>query len=263
MIDVQNQADDRRIDIDKVGVKNIRYPITVLDKAKGKQRTVASVNMYVNLPHRYKGTHMSRFIEILAEYRNEISPENLSHILEEMKRRLNAESAHMELVFPYFVEKNAPVSGVPSLMEYNCTFTGSVNGSGRDIVVEVLVPITTLCPCSKEISNCGAHNQRGEVRLASRFKKFIWIEDMIRLVENSCSSEVFSLLKRSDEKYVTESAYANPMFVEDVVREIARKMDGDDNIVWFSVAAENFESIHNHSAYAFIERHQKGGKPDC
>ncbi|MBU2551684.1 MAG: GTP cyclohydrolase I FolE2 [Proteobacteria bacterium] len=254
MIDVQNLKDERRIDIDKVGVKNIRYPITVLDRANGKQRTVASVNMYVNLPHLYKGTHMSRFIEILSEYRQEISLENLSTILDEMKRRLNAESAHMELTFPYFIEKRAPVTNTPGLMEYNCTFTGSLNHKGRDIIVEVAVPITTLCPCSKEISQAGAHNQRGEVRLAIRFTKFIWIEDIIRLVETSASSEVFSLLKRGDEKYVTESAYENPMFVEDVVREIALKLDLDENITWFSVAAENFESIHNHSAYAFIER---------
>jgi len=257
MIDVQNQPDNRRIDIDKVGVKDIRYPITVLDKAKGKQRTVASVNMYVNLPHLHKGTHMSRFIEILSEYRQEITLQNLTNILEEMKRRLDAESAHMELTFPYFIEKKAPVTGTPSLMEYNCAFKGSLNHQGRDIIVEVAVPVTTLCPCSKEISRGGAHNQRGVVLLAVRFNKFIWIEDLIRLVENSSSSEVFSLLKRSDEKFVTESAYENPMFVEDVVREIARKLDRDDNITWFSVAAENFESIHNHSAYAFIERQKQ------
>lgn len=254
MKDVQSQKDHRRIDIDKVGVKDIRYPITVLDQAKGKQRTVANVNMYVNLPHQYKGTHMSRFIEILSEYRREISPENLPKILKEMKRRLNAESAHLELTFPYFIEKSAPVTGTPSLMEYTCSFKGSLNEQGRDIVVEVIVPITTLCPCSKEISLAGAHNQRGEVVLAIRFVKFIWIEDIVRLVEASASSEVFSLLKRSDEKFVTESAYEKPMFVEDVVRDIAQKLERDDNIIWFSLAAENFESIHNHSAYAFIER---------
>lgn len=256
MIDVQNRKDDRRIAIDKVGVKNIRYPITVLDRANEKQRTVASVNMYVNLPHQYKGTHMSRFIEILSQFRRDISLQSLTRILEEMKKRLDAESAHLEMTFPYFIEKYAPVTGTPSLMEYTCTFNGSLNSEGRDIVVEVAVPITTLCPCSKEISLAGAHNQRGVVHLAIRFNKFIWIEDMIRVVETSASSEVFSLLKRSDEKFVTESAYGNPMFVEDVVREVARKLDGDENITWFSVSAENFESIHNHSAYAFIERHK-------
>ncbi|MFH1089968.1 MAG: GTP cyclohydrolase FolE2 [Pseudomonadota bacterium] len=254
MIDVQNQAGNHRIDIDKVGVKNIRYPITVLDKANGTQKTVASVNMYVNLPHHYKGTHMSRFVEILSEYRQQISPDKLPAILEEMKLRLKAESAHMELTFPYFIEKIAPVSGTPGLMEYNCTFIGSVNGQGKDIIVEVVVPITTLCPCSKEISDAGAHNQRGEVKLAARFSKFIWIEDMIKLVERSASSEVFSLLKRSDEKYITESAYQKPMFVEDLVREIAHKLDQDENITWFSVSAENYESIHNHNAYAYIAR---------
>lgn len=254
MIDVQSQADDRRIPIDKVGVKNIRYPITVLDKAKGRQRTVASVNMYVNLPHQYKGTHMSRFIEILSKYRREISLENLTTILGEMKNRLDAESAHMEMTFPYFIEKTAPVSGVQSLMEYTCTLKGSLNGKGKDILVEVAVPITTCCPCSKEISEAGAHNQRGIVNLAIRYKKLVWIEDLINLVESSCSCEVFSLLKRSDEKFVTESAYDNPMFVEDVVREIAFKLEQDDNIIWFEVSTENFESIHNHSAYAYIER---------
>ena len=257
MIDVQSQADDRRIDIDKVGVKNIRYPITVLDRAKGRQRTVASVNMYVNLPHQYKGTHMSRFIEILSEYRQDISIHQLPDILEEMKRRLDAESAHMELSFPYFIEKAAPVSGAVSLMEYNCALIGSVNGDGLDIIVQTAVPITTLCPCSKEISEHGAHNQRGIVTLSTRFKKFIWLEDMIHLVEQSCSAEVFSLLKRSDEKHVTESAYKNPMFVEDVVREIAHKLDQDENITWFCVSAENFESIHNHSAYAYIQHSKK------
>lgn len=257
MIDVQNQKDDRHIDIDKVGVKNIKYPIAVVDRANGKQRTVASVNMYVNLPHHYKGTHMSRFIEILSEYRQEITLKNLSRILEEMKTRLNAESAHFKLTFPYFIEKRAPVSGTPSLMEYTCTFRGSMNNTGQDIIVEVAVPVTTLCPCSKEISKAGAHNQRGIVTLAVRYEKFIWIEDLIRLVENSGSCEVFSLLKRSDEKMVTESMYDNPMFVEDVVREVARKLESDDNITWFTVSAENFESIHNHSAYAFIERHKK------
>lgn len=210
--------------------------------------------MYVNLPHQYKGTHMSRFIEILSKYRREISLENLTTILGEMKNRLDAESAHMEMTFPYFIEKTAPVSGVQSLMEYTCTLKGSLNGKGKDILVEVAVPITTCCPCSKEISEAGAHNQRGIVNLAIRYKKLVWIEDLINLVESSCSCEVFSLLKRSDEKFVTESAYDNPMFVEDVVREIAFKLEQDDNIIWFEVSTENFESIHNHSAYAYIER---------
>ena len=256
MLDVQNQKDHRKIPIDKVGVKNIRYPITVLDRENGTQQTVASINMYVNLPHQYKGTHMSRFIELLSQYSN-INLRSLPDILQAMKAKLNAESAHIEVVFPYFLNKSAPVSGAHGLMEYNVTFRGMLNGRGLDLVVEIKVPVTTLCPCSQEISDQGAHNQRGLVSLAVRFKRFIWIEDLISLVESSASSEVYSLLKREDEKFVTERAYANPMFVEDVVREVSRKLDEDPNIVWFSVDSENFESIHNHSAYAFIERDKR------
>jgi GTP cyclohydrolase I len=262
MKDVQSQPDYRNIDIDKVGVKNIRYPITVLDRANGSQQTVASINLYVNLPHHYKGTHMSRFIELLSEYSNNINIRNIPDILEAMKQRLNAESAHIEVEFPYFIEKPAPVSGASGLMEYSVAFRGSLNGDGLDLVVEMGVPITTLCPCSKEISRAGAHNQRGIVRLAVRFRRFIWIEDLIQLVESSASSEVYSLLKREDEKYVTERAYDNPMFVEDVVREVARKLEADPNIVWYAVDSENFESIHNHSAYAYIERDKRGRQED-
>jgi GTP cyclohydrolase I len=170
-----------------------------------------------------------------------------------MKKRLNAASAHMEISFPYFIEKEAPVSKTRGLMEYICTFKGSLN-HGMDLVVGLKVPINTLCPCSKEISKHGAHNQRGQVSLELRFKRFIWIEDIIKVVEECASSEVYSILKRADEKYVTEQAYENPMFVEDVVREVALRLDNDENITWFTVETENFESIHNHSAYAFIER---------
>lgn len=257
MKDIQNHEDDRNIDIDQVGVKGIRYPITVLDKNMGEQQTVAEINMYVNLPRYYKGTHMSRFVEILNEHSRRISLQNFSQILEEMKKRLNAESAHMEITFPYFIKKAAPVTASEGLMEYRCTFKGSLN-KGSDLVTTITVPISTLCPCSKEISEYGAHNQRGEVRLRVRFKKFIWIEDLIQLVEESASSDVYSVLKREDEKYVTERAYNNPKFVEDIVREIALKLNADPNITWFSVESENFESIHNHSAYACIEKHKAG-----
>ena len=253
MADVQNRADNRNIHIDKVGVKDIRYPITVRAKDREDRRTVASVNMYVDLPHHYKGTHMSRFIEVLSAHRDSVSPQSIPAILSDMKERLNAASAHLELSFPYFIEKKAPVSGAVSLMEYNCTLCGQQNGGGADLTVGVTVPITTLCPCSKEISRFGAHNQRGLVTVVVRYKKFFWMEDLIRLVETSCSAEVFSLLKRSDEKFVTEAAYENPMFVEDVVREVAVKLLADDTYTWFSIAAENFESIHNHSAYAYLE----------
>jgi GTP cyclohydrolase I len=252
-IDIQNQKDDRNIDIDKVGVKDIRYPITVLDKETKTQQTVALINMYVNLPRDYKGTHMSRLVEILNEHNRRISIQNFSDILSTMKKRLNAESAQIETPVPYFVMKLSPVTRSQGLMEYQCTFKGSLN-KGKDLVVMINVPINTLCPCSKEISNFGAHNQRGEVRLQVRFKKFIWIEDLIKLVEESAPSDIYSVLKREDEKYVTEKAYQNPKFVEDIVRDIACKLVRDPNITWFAVESENFESIHNHNAYAFIER---------
>jgi GTP cyclohydrolase I len=256
--DVQTRPSPRTIDIDKVGVKNISYPIVVLDKFNGTQHTVARINMYVNLPHRHKGTHMSRFIEILSECRRDISIKNIESILEVTRKRLHAHSAHIEMTFPYFIDKPAPVTRARGLMEYICSFKGSLDENGQiDLIVGITVPITTLCPCSKEISQVGAHNQRGEVRVQVRFKKFFWIEDLIRLVEQSASCEVYALLKRQDEKYVTELAYSNPMFVEDVVREIAHKLSQDTNFTWFSVESENFESIHNHSAYAYIESRTK------
>jgi GTP cyclohydrolase I len=255
MKDIQNHKDDRNIDIDQVGVKGIHYPITVLDKNMGEQQTVAKINMYVNLPRQYKGTHMSRFVEILNEHSRSISLQNFPDILEEMKKRLNAESAHMEITFPYFINKKAPVTGSEGLMEYQCTYTGSLTKK-IDLVIIMQVPISTLCPCSKEISDFGAHNQRGEVRLQVRFKKFIWIEDLISLVEGSASSDIYSVLKREDEKFVTEKAYNNPMFVEDIVRDIAQKLNNDPNITWFAVESENLESIHNHNAYAYVEKHK-------
>jgi GTP cyclohydrolase I len=254
-LDIQNQQDDRNIDVDKVGVKDIRYPITVLDKETKTQQTVAVINMYVNLPRDYKGTHMSRLVEILNEHDRRISIHNFSDILSTMKERLNAESAHIEISFPYFIMKTSPVTHSKGLIEYQCTFKGSLN-KGKDLVVVINVPINTLCPCSKEISSFGAHNQRGEVRLQVRFKKFIWIEDLIKLVEGTASSDVYSVLKREDEKYVTEKAYQNPKFVEDIVRDIASKLERDPNITWFAVESENFESVHNHNAYAYIEKHK-------
>jgi GTP cyclohydrolase I len=253
MVDVQNQFDTRNIKIDQVGVKNIRYPISVKDRTTGSQRTVASVNMYVELPHHHKGTHMSRFIEILSRYRHSISSNIIPSILTDMQNRLDAVAAHLQLSFPFFMEKAAPVTGAVGLMEYGCVLTGRKSGEEQDLQVTVVVPVTTLCPCSREISSYGAHNQRGEVKVTVRFKHFFWMEDLIRLVETSASSEVYSLLKRADEKLVTETAYDNPRFVEDVVREVAVKLMGDPNYLWFSVAAENFESIHNHSAYAYLE----------
>lgn len=246
----------RKIAIDKVGVKDIRYPIVVLDKQNKFQHTIGSVNMYVALPHHFKGTHMSRFIEILNEHRREITVKSFPDILAKMKKRFNAEVARMEVLFPYFIEKSAPVSKAKGLMEYGCKFSGTL-GDKKDFILEVTVPVTTLCPCSKEISKKGAHNQRGMVRIAIRFHGFVWIEDIIKVAEDSASSPVYSLLKRTDEKYVTERAYDNPRFVEDVVREIASRLEKIKAVTWFSIEAENWESIHNHSAYAYLEKNKK------
>jgi len=259
MKDVQNERDYRNIPINKVGIKNLRYPITVLDRKNSSQRTVASINMYVDLPHSYKGTHMSRFVELLHLLRHEISVKNISEVLDQMKAHLNAQSAHIEVEFPYFIEKKAPVSQSPGLMDYTCRIIGSSEANGKlDLISEVIVPISSVCPCSKEISDMGAHNQRGEVRLSVRFKKFVWMEDMIEMVENAASCDVFSVLKRVDEKHVTEKAFINAKFVEDVVRDIATQLNQDDNITWFALSAENFESIHNHSAYAYITSRKDG-----
>jgi GTP cyclohydrolase IB len=254
MIDIQNREDHRRIEINKVGVKGIQYPITVLDKRNKIQHTVGKINMYVNLPHRFKGTHMSRFIEILNEYRGTINIKAIATILNKMKEKLNAESAYLEVEFPYFIEKRAPVSGAKSLMGYTCQFLTSLTNSHHSLIVGITVPVTTLCPCSKEISKKGAHNQRSLVTVKVKFRKFFWIEDLIRIVENSASAAVFSLLKRSDEKFVTEKAYEKPMFVEDIVRSIALRLNAHPNITWFNVESENLESIHNHNAYACIEK---------
>lgn len=254
MIDVQNSPDDRQVEINKVGVKNIEYPITVLDKKNKVQHTVGKVNMYVNLPQHFKGTHMSRFIEILNEYRGTINIKTIATILDKMKEKLNAESAYLEVEFPYFIQKRAPISGAKSLLGYTCQFLASLTNGRHSLIVGVTAPVTTLCPCSKEISQKGAHNQRSLVSVKVAFRKFFWIEDLTRMMENSASSAVFSLLKRADEKFLTEKAYENPMFVEDVVRKIALRLSAHRNITWFSVESENLESIHNHNAYAYVEK---------
>ena len=240
--------------IDRVGIKGIRHPVKVKDKSVGVQHTVATFNMYVHLPHNFKGTHMSRFVEILNQHEREISVESFEKILDEMVTRLEAKSGYIEMSFPYFVNKSAPVSGVQSLLDYDVTLIGeTVNGKQR-ITMKVLVPVTSLCPCSKKISERGAHNQRSHVTLSIRTNEFVWIEDVIRIAEEQASCELYGLLKRPDEKFVTELAYDNPKFVEDMVRDVAAVLDADKRIDAYVVESENFESIHNHSAYALIER---------
>lgn len=253
MKDVQKEKDFRNIPIDKVGIKNLRYPIVVQDKENKYQQTVANINMYVDLPHHVKGTHMSRFVEMLHIFRQELSLEAFSRILSDMKTQLNAKSSHIEINFPYFIKKIAPVSGLKGLMDYSCSIKGKSDKNGKvDLISEVEVPVTSVCPCSKEISEYGAHNQRGIIKIAVKFKKFIWIEDLIKIAENSASCELYSVLKRSDEKFVTEKAFESPKFVEDIARDVAVELNNDRNIKWFEVSVENFESIHNHSAYAHI-----------
>ena len=258
MKDVQKQRPENPLYIEKVGVKGVSYPIVVSDKKKGTQHTVASINLYVDLPREFKGTHMSRFIEVLNEHKEEIHIKNFEHILNDIKRSLEAESAHLEVEFPYFIEKTAPVTGSVGLMEYRCSLMGMV-GQRREFKVGVKVPIQTLCPCSREISDFGAHNQRGIVTAVVRYEKFFWMEDLIELIEQCGSSPVYPVLKRPDEKFVTESAYHNPKFVEDVVRQAASLLSRRSEFSWFSVEAENIESIHNHSAYAYIESGQPHG----
>jgi len=253
MQDIQKSHDTRNIPIDKVGVKDISYPIVVMDRKKKFQHTVARINMYVDLPHHFKGTHMSRFIEILNSYREEIALDKLEIMLADMKKKLGASTAHLEMEFPYFIEKKAPVSRARSLMEYTCSFAATLS-EGFDFVLGIRIPVTSLCPCSKELSDYGAHNQRSIISIKVRYSSFIWIEDLVSAVEECGSSPVYSLLKRVDEKHVTEQAYENPKFVEDIVREVTEKLLAEPAITWFSVEAENFESIHKHSAYAFIER---------
>jgi GTP cyclohydrolase I len=255
--DVQNTPDVRHLAIDKVGIKSIRHPVKVKDKDSGVQHTVAMFNMYVHLPHNFKGTHMSRFVEILNANEREISVENFESILREMVKRLEAESGHIEMTFPYFVNKTAPVSGVQSLLDYEVTFIGEIQDGNYQIMVKVLVPVTSLCPCSKKISAYGAHNQRSHVTITARINDFIWVEDIIKLVEDQASCQLYGLLKRPDEKFVTEHAYDNPKFVEDMVRDIAAQLNLEPRIDAYVVESENFESIHNHSAYALIERDKK------
>jgi len=257
--DVQGSADTRQLAINKVGIKSIRHPVRISDQNDDIQHTIATFNMYVGLPHNFKGTHMSRFVEILNGHEREISVESFPAMLAEMVERLEAETGHIEMNFPYFINKAAPVSGVQSLMDYDVTLIGDICHGEIATTVKVVVPVTSLCPCSKKISERGAHNQRSHVTITARTSEFVWIEELIRVVEDEASCELYGLLKRPDEKYVTERAYDNPKFVEDMVRDVAARMNADKRIRAYVVESENFESIHNHSAYALIERDKTAG----
>ncbi len=260
MEDVQGRPDDRNLPIQRVGVTNLRYPIVVLDRARSRQETVASFTLSVNLPHQFKGTHMSRFIEVLDEHRGEVTMDTVPVILSDLRQRLDAESARVEVEFPYFLERSAPETGATALMDYRCAFIGEVNGEDSDFILRTEVPVTSLCPCSREISDYGAHNQRGYVTVDLRTGRddagedqMVWIEEVVDLVERCASSPVYPLLKRPDERAVTMRAYDNPVFVEDLVRSVAVALQEDWRVVWFRVNALNQESIHNHDAFAEIE----------
>lgn len=260
MEDVQSRRDDRSVAINQVGVSDLRYPITVLDRAQGRQATIAQVSMAVNLPHHFKGTHMSRFIEVLNAHRGEVTLWTLPVILGDLRARLDAESARIEMSFPYFLERDAPVSGAGAFMDYACAFVGDMSADETSFILRVQVPVTSLCPCSKAISDYGAHNQRGYVTIEVRSAQasdgnpeLIWIAELIEIAELAASSPVYPLLKRSDERYVTMQAYDNPVFVEDIVRNVAVQLRDDPRVAWFRVHAVNQESIHNHNAFARVE----------
>ncbi len=252
--DKQNERDHRELRIDKVGVRGLRFPVQVRDKAHTLQNTIATIGMYVDLPKEFKGTHMSRFIEVLNAHGSVVHVENITDILYAMQEKLKSSTAHLEMEFPFFLVKKAPVSGQESVMDYTARFDATACGKDIDFVLTVQAGVTTLCPCSKAISKHSAHNQRGTVTVQLRSRKAIWIEEVIAVVESSASSELFALLKRQDEKAVTERAYENPVFVEDLVRNVALQLNAHPDVTWYKVEAENYESIHNHNAYACIEK---------
>ena len=252
--DKQSERDHRELRIDKVGVRGLQFPIQIRDKAHAVQNTIATIAMAVDLPKEFKGTHMSRFLEVLNAHGSVVHVNNIPDILFAMQEKLKSQTAHLEMEFPFFLTKAAPVSGMESVMNYTARFDATALGQEIDFILTVKANVTTLCPCSKAISRFGAHNQRGTVTVQIRSRNAIWIEDLIALVEGSASSELYSLLKRQDEKAVTERAYENPVFVEDLVRTVAQKLNAHPDVTWYKVEAENHESIHNHNAYACIEK---------
>ncbi len=249
--DIQSEKDLRNVIIEKVGVKNIKYPILVSDRIKGSQQTTAEIDIYVDLDAQNRGTHMSRFIEVLNRFHQETFIDNLPDFLAQIKEELQAERAYTAIKFTYFMMKKAPVSQKESLMSYQCSFEAYLKEEYK-LKLKVTVPVTSLCPCSKKISKYGAHNQRSEVTVSVFYEDHVWLEELIEMVEETASCEIYSLLKRADEKYVTEKAYENPKFVEDVVRDLTLKLRADKRITSFIVESENFESIHNHNAYACV-----------
>lgn len=254
MKDIQNLKDERNVDIQKVGIKHLELPLIIQRKNNSNQVVYSRAKVNVSLPRDYKGTHMSRFVEVLTEWRNKnLLGVDIKGCLEEIIKRLEAKSGELEFRFKYFIEKQSPVTALPSPMSYDCIFKGQMTGEDYKFILGVEVPVTTLCPCSKEISDNGAHNQRAFIRVRVSYDadKHIWIEDLVELVESCASCPVYPLLKRQDEKFVTEKAYANPKFVEDVLRDVVVKLRQHELVKEFEVECEAFESIHNHSAWAY------------
>lgn len=257
--DTQNSHDDRNIPINKVGICDLRYPITVMDRAEMSQHTIGVFSMSVNLPGDIKGTHMSRFLEVLNRHQDALTMATLPQILEEMRKHLDANSAQLGVKFPYFIERKAPVSGSAALLDYEVEYLGEATAEGQSARLRVTAPVKTLCPCSKAISDYGAHNQRGHVtmevvpeRTAKGLPQMIWIEELAAIAEKSASAPLYPLLKRPDERHVTMQAYDNPVFVEDLSRNVAKYLMADERIAAFKVAVVNMESIHNHNAFAEI-----------
>ena len=258
--DVQGMADTREIAIDRVGIKALRHPIRVLGRDGEIKHTVATFDMTVRLAHDVKGTHMSRFVETLESNDEALSAATFGALLKRMVERLEVTEGRIQIAFPYFIKKSAPVSGVTSLLDVEVLLTGEISGETTTVITKVTVPVTSLCPCSKEISAYGAHNQRSHISISLRSNTPMMIEDIVRLAEDQASAELYGILKRTDEKFVTERAYDNPKFVEDLVRDIAAALNADARVDAYVIESENFESIHNHSAYAVIERDKRAGK---
>ena len=257
MPDVQSTVDTRQIPIQRVGVKAVRHPLTVRTPDGEIQPTVGTWNLDVHLPAEQKGTHMSRFVALLEENKAPLEPVTFRAMLASMLEKLEAKAGRIEVTFPYFVNKIAPVSGVTSLLDYEVTLTGDTRNGMTRLFLRVLVPVTSLCPCSKKISQYGAHNQRSHVTINAELAGDLPVEELIRIAEEEASCELWGLLKRPDEKFVTERAYENPKFVEDLVRDVAQRLNRDGRVVAYVLEAENFESIHNHSAYAVIEHDKR------
>ena len=255
MEDIQYQSPDVQLDIDRVGVRNLKLPLLVLDKVNKVQQTVASVDLGVDLPSHFKGTHMSRFIEIIEEWDKEISYKSVHKLLYAVKTKLEARKSWASFSFPYFISKKSPVSEYKGLVNYECCLTGELDENNHQIFkLELKVPVMTVCPCSKVISDEGAHSQRAIIHISLRMREFSWLEEFIDMAEQAGSSAIYTLLKREDEKFITETAFANPVFVEDVARKVADKLLAYGHIEWFMVEVESMESIHNHNAFARIER---------